>query len=52
MPAPTNDVSQDAPAAEVSAYLTGPPLREQPTEIAKLVARFKTNAQDPLRQGP
>lgn len=49
MASPTNDVSQHAPAAEVSAYLTGPPLRLAAPEIAKLVARFKSNAQDPVR---
>jgi len=49
MPSPTNDVSQHAPAAVVSAYLTGPPQREQSAEIAKLVTRFKSNVQDPAR---
>lgn len=52
MAAPTNDVSQYAPSAEVSTYLTGPPLRTSLVNIAKIVARFKTNAQDPVRQGP
>jgi hypothetical protein len=49
MPSPTNDVSQHALAAEVSAYLTGPPVRYTATEIAKLIARFKTNVQDRVR---
>lgn len=49
MPSPTNDVSQHALAAEVSTYLTGPPLREKSSEIAKLIARFKTNVQDRVR---
>lgn len=49
MASPTNDVSQHATAAEVSAYLTGPPLRLISSEIAKLVARFKSNVQDPVR---
>lgn len=49
MPSPTNDVSQHATAAEVSTYLTGPPVRYIASEIAKLVARFKTNVQDRVR---
>lgn len=49
MPSPTNDVSQHAPASMVSAHLTGPPLRLKATEISRLVASFKSNAQDPAR---
>lgn len=52
MAAPTNDVSQHAPASEVSNWLGGVVdgvVRLASPELAKLVARFKSNAQDPGR---